>query len=219
MRQTPHRHIMAILALTFTLLDPTPNALAAPTKLFGYKELSSSHLQSFKKWLNMLEHYNNTQDSITPGEHCAPDNPSKCKWDEWNQFLHSIKHESRREKVQHVNQFINQYSYIIDPINWGMKDYWATPLEFNRKNGDCEDYAIAKYLSLKALGIPKEDMRIVILEDDNLELLHAVLAVYHPNGDVDILDNQIPQTMPHQAIHHYRPIYSINESFWWRHYK
>ena len=122
------------------------------------------------------------------------------------------------DKITGVNHFLNKKDYIVDPINWGLKDYWATPRQFNRKNGDCEDYAIAKYLSLKALGIPEMQMRIVVLNDLNLELLHAVLAVYDTTGNIYILDNQIPHVMKHNDIHHYEPVYSINEHLWWKHH-
>ena len=113
---------------------------------------------------------------------------------------------------------------MTDMVNWGQADYWETIHEFLRQDGDCEDYAIAKYFSLKALGFDPATMRIVIVEDMNLHTPHAVLAVYasaNPGdgkGDAPlILDNQLPHPVKATSILHYRPIYSINETAWWFH--
>jgi predicted transglutaminase-like cysteine proteinase len=51
-----------------------------------------------------------------------------------------------------TNRFLNDWRYKPDDQNYGQRDYWATPLEFLRRSGDCEDYAIAKYVTLRELG-------------------------------------------------------------------
>ena len=119
-------------------------------------------------------------------------------------------------QLQVVNTFMNERRYIVDPINWGVRDYWSTPGQFFAKFGDCEDYAIAKYLTLKRLGMPAASMRIVVLQDLNLRIAHAVLAVYTEDGII-ILDNQIRGTVQASVIRHYKPIFSINEDAWWLH--
>ncbi|MBO6827891.1 MAG: transglutaminase-like cysteine peptidase, partial [Sneathiella sp.] len=100
-------------------------------------------------------------------------------------------------------------------INWGVKDYWAIPKEFFPKFGDCEDYAITKYFTLRALGWKAEDMEIVILQDLNLRIAHAILVVKF-EGKKMVLDNQIGLVVDSKRIRHYRPIYSVNENGWWR---
>jgi predicted transglutaminase-like cysteine proteinase len=115
-----------------------------------------------------------------------------------------------------VQKYANEAEYIIDPINWGVEDYWATPKQFFIKDGDCEDYAIAKFMSLRKLGFKNEDMRVVVLNDTNLKTLHSVLVVYMDNEEW-ILDNQISPVVTSSQIHHYQPIYSINETNWWMH--
>jgi predicted transglutaminase-like cysteine proteinase len=64
--------------------------------------------------------------------------------------------------------------------------------------------------------INRDDMRIVVLNDLNLRIAHAVLAVY-VSGKPYILDNQISKVVPASSIHHYQPVYSINENGWWLH--
>ena len=120
------------------------------------------------------------------------------------------------EKLSRINREINASDYIIDMVNWGMEDYWETPFEFFVRSGDCEDYAIAKYMTLKQAGVSPSSMRIVVLQDNNLRLLHSVLVV-SDHGVNYILDNQIQQVVKDSSIHHYAPIYSINETRWWRH--
>ena len=84
-----------------------------------------------------------------------------------------------------------------------------------KRGGDCEDYSITKYISLKRLGVPETAMRIVILQDNNLGgIMHAVLHV-RVSGKNYILDNQSSSVTAEEDIFHYRPIYAINRSAWW----
>jgi predicted transglutaminase-like cysteine proteinase len=64
-------------------------------------------------------------------------------------------------------------------------------------------------LSLRALGFPPSQLRVVVLQDLNLKIAHAILVVY--------LDNQIRGVVNARTIHHYKAIYSINEKYWWLH--
>jgi len=90
------------------------------------------------------------------------------------------------------------------------------PGQFLGRNGDCEDYAIARFMSLRALGFDDRLLRIVVLGDLTPLLAHAVLVVYY-QGEALVLDNQIESVLPASAIRHYRPIYSLNEHNWWLH--
>ena len=82
----------------------------------------------------------------------------------------------------------------MDPVLWNLKDYCATPNQFTHKTGFCEDYAISIYISLLILGFNPDHMRIVVRQDLNLKILHAVLVVYL-DGQRLILDNQIKQVV------------------------
>ena len=87
---------------------------------------------------------------------------------------------------------------------------------FRMQNGDCEDYAIAKFMALRALGFENPEMRIVVLNDLNLGIAHAILVVY-VDGKALVLDNQIRSVVPADSIRHYQPVYSVNEEGWWLH--
>jgi predicted transglutaminase-like cysteine proteinase len=185
-------------------------SFSASAELFGKSERKSTTLRSFPKWTGVLDKYRQEVDAAV----CS-DSGSGCALRKWNNFLHSIVNKSPIDQIKEVNKFLNDYPYIQDMVNWGINDYWEVPLEFQAKNGDCEDYSIAKYYSLRALGFPKDSLRVVILQDENLGLLHAVLAVYY-NNDIFILDNQSKVALSHNSIYHYTPIYAINEEAWWR---
>jgi predicted transglutaminase-like cysteine proteinase len=188
-------------------------ATGGSEKLFGYREVVNTDLSLFPQWLSVLErHIKET----TPKGSCESTKFNQCHLKEWRDFLARLKPLPPAEQIKQVNLYANKKPYVLDIENYGVADYWATPLEFLAHNGDCEDYAIFKMLSLKQLGFPVDDMRIVIVQDTNLRIAHAVMSLKR-NGDILILDNQIPQVISHKDIFHYVPIYSLNEKHWWMH--
>ncbi|HFE37506.1 MAG TPA: transglutaminase, partial [Gammaproteobacteria bacterium] len=86
---------------------------------------------------------------------------STSRLEAWHTLITSAHTENHWQILNQVNQFINQARYVPDIRQWGEIDYWATPAEFLMSNaGDCEDYAIAKYYTLIAIGIPADKMRL-----------------------------------------------------------
>lgn len=191
-------------ALLLAVLPMTAQA----QELFGTSETYSAKLSIFPKWVGVVGKHGGDAGAI-----CKT---GGCSKKEWNSFITSQQGKSRSAQIEQVNRFHNRHPYIEDINNWGVRDYWETVPEFLTKYGDCEDYAISKFISLKRLGVPAASMRIVVLKDTNLGVMHSVLAVYE-GGDILILDNQIDQVVSHRTIRHYTPVYSINESGWWRH--
>ncbi len=182
---------------------------------FINNEIEANNIEMFPKWTEMLGHYN-TESHQLDGV-CGKQQYSTCKLKEWKEFVEGLRGKPRLAQMNAINRFVNKYPYIEDIVNWGVEDYWADVYEFQRKSGDCEDYAIAKFMSLRALGVPDDDMRIEVVQDLNLGgILHAVLIVF-VDDDVYVLDNQIKQVVKAVDIYHYKPIYSINEEHWWQH--
>lgn len=142
--------------------------------------------------------------------------PSDSMLAQWRIYLDSLKTRSRMAQIKAVNETLNLVPYMSDEVNYGREDYWATPAEFLALGGDCEDYAIAKYASLRALGFTPEQLRITIVDDLKEQKPHAILVVYE-GGDVFILDNQSPVTARMQDVTRYVPVFSINALHWWRH--
>ena len=185
----------------------TANASQSP--FVTTKQARHGDLSAFTKWTRLMPRYN-----IAKAEAAA------CKGDEcddkkWNAMLEEAKKKGPLERLDVVNRFFNEVTFVDDRVNYGQEDYWATPYELMKRGGDCEDYSIAKYISLKRLGVPESAMRIVILQDNNLGgIMHAVLHV-RVSGKNYILDNQSSSVTAEEDIFHYRPIYAINRSAWW----
>lgn len=183
-------------------------------RLFGTEAVESSDLSAFTKWNEALERFRR-EGALVEGP-CDNNSLEGCDQKQWRTFLAETRRLSPRAQIETVNREMNSHRYVVDPRNWGRTDYWASPGQFTRRDGDCEDFAIAKFLSLRALGFANDDLRIVVLQDLNLRLAHAILVVYH-DGEYLVLDNQISTVVPADVVRHYRPIYSINETRWWLH--
>lgn len=200
------RTLSAIVCLIAILAGATPVKAA---ELFGSSETRSSDLSSFPKWTEMLE-----RSRSTASKRCAE---GLCNDFSWNEQLKKWGISGiSLATIKTANNKVNNSPYVLDMINWGKQDFWASPLQFLIKDGDCEDYAIAKYMLLKNAGFPADRMRLVVVQDENLGILHSVLAVDYNERNY-ILDNQIKSVVTDRDIVHYTPIYSINEQAWWRH--
>jgi len=134
----------------------------------------------------------------------------------WPATREALKEKPFLEQLNVVNRFFNRYPYRTDMEVYKVQDYWATPAEFMKNSGDCEDYSIIKYYALKQLGVDPDSMRIVVLTDVIRNLAHAVLAVYH-EGNAYILDNLSNLVLPHTRLTHYRAQFSLNENYRWVH--
>ena len=207
--------LSAALIVAATSLAPSQAAAKVDKwKVFNTLELRSTKMEKFKKWTEVLERYESEETEEL--QKCKVTAVQKCHLAKWRIFLKKISKRPELEQLALVNAYMNKWLYVLDPVNYGKKDYWATPKQFLHKAGDCEDYAIAKLKSLRHLGIPTERMRVLVLQDLNLGIGHAVLLVEY-KGKVLVLDNQISKVIEQSRIKHYKPIYSINESAWWLH--
>jgi predicted transglutaminase-like cysteine proteinase len=177
--------------------------------LFGTSETRSANIRPFPKWTDMLSrHRAEEQHGDQP---CTATRFVRCGVQDWLAFLDGERGKDRPAQLSDVNAFLNLHPYVLDKLN-----YWETPREFAIHDGDCKDYAIAKYFSLRYLGWREDELRVVVVQDLNLRVAHAVLAAYV--GDtILILDNQARQVVRADSIRHYRPYYSINETYWWLH--
>ena len=137
---------------------------------------------------------------------------------EWQKLMFTEKGLSDREKLKKVNDFFNNRIKFVGDISlWGMADYWATPLEFlSRGQGDCEDYSIAKYFTLKELGVSESKMRITYVKALRLNQSHMVLTYYSsPRAIPVVLDNLIPQIKLATKRTDLLPVYGFNGMGLW----
>lgn len=134
----------------------------------------------------------------------------------WQKIIRQSLDLSAMEQVKAVNSYFNRWPYRLDIDAYGVSDYWATPGEFLKLSGDCEDYSITKYYALRKLGFAIDDMRIVLLKDNIRNISHAILVV-NLDGESYVLDNVSDLVLTHLKYEHYVPQYSVNEYYRWAH--
>lgn len=122
------------------------------------------------------------------------------------------------QKLKLVNDFMNRTPLVTSLQHWGKENYWATPLEFLSTNGgDCKDYSIAKYFTLRALGVSDEKLRFIYVKElAQYKEAHMVL-VYYPDPEAEplVLDNIIGNILPGAARTDLLPVYSFKGSDLW----
>ena len=148
----------------------------------------------------------------------GPLGPGKARIDAWQQLLATQKQMSEVQRLQVVNQFFNhQVRYAEDIDVWHETDYWATPIQALWKGaGDCEDYAIAKYFSLRHLGIPSDKLRITYVKALQQNRAHMVLTYYSsPNAMPLVLDSLMDDIKFANQRNDLLPVYSFNAEGLW----
>jgi predicted transglutaminase-like cysteine proteinase len=144
-------------------------------------------------------------------EKCGKEAPAR--FIAWEELIHKDKSPSDREKLEKVNRFYNsRIRFASDREVWGVEDYWASPIEFLCKNtGDCEDFAIAKFFTLKAMGVAEEKLNIMYVKAIQHNIAHMVLTYYsEPGTEPLVLDNLIDSIEPGSKRTDLMPIFSFN---------
>ena len=202
------RQMPVLGALAVLLLTPA-GAFSAP-RLFGTVEFQME-LKKPVSWLEAMKR--NRRSPIFFDEKRF--NASTL----WKDLRQKAEGRPFLEQLEIVNRFWNLWPYRTDKEVYGKADYWAAPYEFLEKSGDCEDYCIVKYYTLKALGVPVDRMRIVVVRETIRNVGHAVLAVYGEDDEIFILDNLSEAVRPAQRVRNYVPQFSVNETHRWVHVK
>ena len=138
----------------------------------------------------------------------------------WAGLLESTRRRPAPEQLARVNDFFNQRVRFVDDIDlWGQPDYWATPMEtLAHGAGDCEDFAMAKYFTLLALGVPVEKLRLTYVRARLAAAggaatyqAHMVLAYYaSPDAEPLVLDNLVPGIQPASRRTDLLPVFNFN---------
>jgi predicted transglutaminase-like cysteine proteinase len=143
---------------------------------------------------------------------------------DWQAALNDSKSSSEMEKLRFINDYINgRVTFVDDQTAWGVEDYWATPMEsLGRGVGDCEDYVIAKYFSLRYLGVPVSKLRLTYARAriggpaSTITQAHMVLAYYStPDAEPLILDSLISEVRPASRRSDLAPVFSFNTEGVW----
>jgi predicted transglutaminase-like cysteine proteinase len=130
-------------------------------------------------------------------------------------FLSLVEAGARNERRVQLGKINRAINLAIRPesdwIQYGFADFWASPLQTLASGaGDCEDYAIVKYVVLHALGIAETDLRFIIVRDDKHQTAHAIVAV-RDEQDWLILDNRTMFIVNADDARYYNPLFVLEQ--------
>lgn len=145
------------------------------------------------------------------------DQEAEARVRDWQSLLEQQKDKPVDDQLYEINRFFNNVDFVDDKAHWGKNDYWATPIEFLASNaGDCEDFTIAKYFSLIALGVSEKKLRLMYVTATRPRQAHMVLAYYETPKSVPlVLDNINRRILPATQRRDLIPIYSFNGDGLW----
>jgi predicted transglutaminase-like cysteine proteinase len=192
-------------------IRPAPANKPAPQALpFGLAAERVSEGKILHKWIDVQSEIREDKEILAS----CRENASSCP--PAAQVFLAIVDEGRarsgRARVGVINRAINLAIIpTSDLVQWGVVDRWSAPLEtFTTRRGDCEDYAIAKYVALQAAGVAPEDIELVVVRNTDTNENHAVVAV-RLDGTWVILDNRRLALVPAREIRRATPLFVIDE--------
>ncbi len=135
----------------------------------------------------------------------------------WRDLMGASRGLPEAEQLNAANEFLNRLEFVDDATHWQQADYWATPVEtLATGGGDCEDLAIAKYFTLRELGVAEEKLRLTYVKAQSIGQAHMVLTYYpSPEATPLVLDNLVPEVKPASERPDLVPVYSFNGSGLW----
>lgn len=182
--------------------------------VYGSDAVFHRDTAAFPQWTDVMRR---AAQELRAKHVCASAVDSGCVPAEWRALIDSITGLPLMAKLETVNRTFNAQPYVTASQNWHRPSYWETPFEFLAHGGQCEDYAIAKYLALRAAGVGDDSLHVLIVRDTDLGVDHAVLLA-DVGGRSYLLDNLDPRILPAAMVTQYRPYYAINQSGYWTYF-
>ena len=212
-----HKPASALLVLSFVACATT-GLLAESAEPFGLiKIVAPENDEPVLEWRKLMVNIAAARREL---EQCRSE-PDRCD-DAERQFVALIKEAAGlqgRAKIEFVNERINgEIRYTPDETQWGMEDVWSLPIDpdedgsLETGKGDCEDYALAKYVGLHQAGVPVAKLRMVLVHDNLVDQDHAVLAVREDDKWL-ILDNRWSKLIEDKELTaRFRPLFIVEET-------
>jgi predicted transglutaminase-like cysteine proteinase len=179
--------------------------VVGPSEPFGGKLLMAPVSDLSAKWAELQSRILSEQETLVA---CQSD------WDSCRaparRFIAIIELARQRDGRARLGEINRAVNLSIRPASdwelYGVDDFWSAPLAtFSIGAGDCEDYAIAKYVAFRESGMSPDDLRLVILRDLNRNINHAVVAV-RQDQEWLILDNRTLIIVNAEEARHYHPL-------------
>jgi predicted transglutaminase-like cysteine proteinase len=191
----------------------TPAEAQAQRAFPSYSEIALHPGNIFPKWQLVSQRLGEEAGAV---ERCmvAGDCGSEAA-EEIASELQGLSSEPRLEQADAVHRLMNSRPYREDRRQFGRNDVWQTPFAFWQRGGDCEDYAIAKYMALRVLGFSEDQLRLTVMTSRSRGEVHAVLLV-EVDGAWHVADNLRRGLRRLDGYDGWTPIYSVSDAGAWR---
>lgn len=197
------KYIVTVIGLSAALIIVSAVAASANDNILDSQPIKKFSSHDLPQWQDILK-----SDKTTIY------NSNNSNVQNWTKLIRDLQGQPKLRQLLRVNLWFKQFSYKQDNLIYGEDDYWTTPLEFLTKGGDCEDFAIIKYMTLRQLGVPAKDMKIAIVYDVYSGTDHAFLVVKHDGAEF-IMDNREKLVVARYMKTRYKPHYAFNENNAW----
>lgn len=192
-------------------LKDSPRTAPLPSEPFSSATMPWFSGDVFDKWQNVEAQVRAESDVLARCREAMTDCPPAAQ-----KFLAIVgagRAQTGRARIGTINRAINM---AIQPMSdlkqWGVADHWSAPLEtFTTGHGDCEDYAIAKFVALIAAGMAPEDVKLVVVHDKISDDGHAVAAA-RVDGRWLVLDNRWLALAEDSEMHRMTPLFVIDHT-------
>ena len=131
-----------------TLSDLTKSLKTASPGIFNTIEFQSKSFKALPQWRRVLTQFKREKRAFDACTADAADCSSEIQ-KSWREIILAARGLDRKNKLNAVNRYFNRWPYKLDREVFGVNEYWASPVEFMTRSGDCEDFSIAKYFALK----------------------------------------------------------------------
>jgi predicted transglutaminase-like cysteine proteinase len=195
-----------------TASDPAEHSMQtpAPKEPFALNVESVTTGEVLNKWNGLVADIRAESEILarcrSNAQHCPP---------AARKFLNVIadgRAHDGRARIGVINRAINlAIRPMSDLAQWGVLDRWSAPLAtLTSGRGDCEDYAIAKYVALREAGVDENDVRLVIVRDLANGEDHAVVAARADEKWI-MLDNRRLTLVEDSAMPHVLPLFAFDQ--------
>ena len=188
---------------------PPTGVSARGTEPFGLFTFRAPEGLLSRKWRGLQSDIIKEQKVLERCRADASDCPSYAA--QFLRLINAVKSKSGRAQLEEANRGVNaSIRFVTDYAQYGEADRWSAPLAtFATAKGDCEDYAFAKYVTLRAAGFPSDDLRVVMGRDRTIRQDHAVLAA-RLDGRWLILDSQRSELIEDSRVPDLTPVFAID---------
>ena len=161
------------------------------------------------KWADLQSRIQSEQETLAACRAGATNCPAAAR--RFLQIVELGRQRKGRARLAEINRAVNfSIRPVSDSAQYGVADFWSAPLvTLGAGAGDCEDYAVLKYVALREAGIAPDDLRLLSVYYPRRRTNHVVVAV-HLGEEWLILDNLTLIMINSSDARHYRPLFVLD---------